>query len=117
MRYSPSLACASQINMIEDLRALDDSGIDMFHIDIMDGHYVPNLSLNLDLLKEIKSEFPSIELDVHMMVTNPMEYIDRMAEIGVEWLGFHINATNFANRTISNIKNKGMKACISYNFV
>ena len=115
MKYSPSLACASQINMIDDLKALDESKVDMFHIDVMDGHYVPNLCLNLDLVREIKREFPHIELDVHMMVSNPMDYIDRVADIGAEWFVFHINATNFAHRAISIIKSKGMKAGISIN--
>ena len=74
MLYSASLACADYLNMERDIRSLIKGGINMVHLDVMDGHYVPNLSLNLDLISRIRDTFPDIKLDVHLMVTDPMAY-------------------------------------------
>ena len=115
MKYSPSLACADQLNLERDVRELMACRMDMMHIDIMDGHYVPNLSLNPQVCQDLKSRIPSLELDVHLMVTNPMDYIERLAAMSVDWFTFQMSATNFLHRTISMIKKAGMKAGIAVN--
>ncbi|QUI22268.1 ribulose-phosphate 3-epimerase [Vallitalea pronyensis] len=115
MRLSATLACASQINMIEDIRELEKAGIDLLHIDIMDGNYVPNLSLNFRLCQEIKETFPNMALDIHMMVTNPLQYIKQAADIQAEWFTFHMHATHFPCRMIDAIKQSGMKAGVAIN--
>lgn len=115
MIYTPSLACANQLNLERDISEMIEAGIQMFHADIMDGHYVPNISLSMDTAAQVKSRFNDIKLDVHIMVENPETYIDRIRDTGAELLAFHTDATSFAYRTIQNIKNAGMKAGIVIN--
>lgn len=115
MIYTPSLACADQLNLEKDIRQLLSVGITMFHFDIMDGHYVPNLCLNVDTAKQLRERFPDIAIDAHIMVTDPDAYIDRLKDAGVDLLAFHISSTNFAHRTVTAIKQAGMKAGIVIN--
>ena len=81
----------------------------------MDGHYVPNLCFSLDGIKAIKSRFPEIVIDTHIMVTNPADYIQRLYESGAQNVAFHSDATNFSFRLIQSIHSFGMEAGIVLN--
>ena len=115
MIYTPSLACADQLNLEGDIRQLLAVGITMLHFDIMDGHYVPNLCLSVDTAKQLRERFPQVKIDAHIMVTDPDTYIGRLKDAGVDLLAFHISSTNFAHRTVTAIKQAGMRAGIVVN--
>lgn len=115
MLYSPSLACADQLALAADIRQLMDCGLNTLHVDVMDGHYVPNLCLSLDTAASIRAAFPQAVLDVHLMATNPELYIDRLRNAGADYVTFHQNATSFALRTIASIHNAGMRAGVALN--
>ena len=85
------------------------------HFDIMDGHYVDNLCLNFDIGSRIKREFPHIKLDAHMMVTNPDNYIERMDQMGVYRLAFHLDSALDPVSLIDEIRRRGIKAGIVLN--
>lgn len=87
---------------------------DMIHLDVMDGHYVPNLSFGYPLIKRIR-QLTSKPLDVHLMVTNPAEYIDRLAEIGVQWISFHQESEYHSHRLLHKIRGLGIKAGLALN--
>lgn len=105
---SPTLACADCLHLADDLREMDRAGVDFYHIDIMDGHFVPNLCLNLDTVKAIRS-VSKTPMDVHLMVTNPMDYLDRLGESGVEYTAAHIGALDDPEGFIAAVEARGMK--------
>ena len=115
MIYSPSLACADPLNLENEIIELNQCGISWIHFDIMDGHYVPNLCLNLDTAKAIKKRFPEMLLDVHIMATNPEFYIQPLSELGAKNVAFHFDATHFSFRMIRTIHSFGMQAGVVLN--
>lgn len=88
---SPTLACADWLNLQRDIEIMDRAGVDYYHIDIMDGHYVPNLCFNLDILRALR-RISATPVDVHLMVTNPMNYIERLSDLKVELACTHIDS-------------------------
>lgn len=103
------------LDMREQLDQLVAGGTRYFHIDLMDGHYVPNLCMPIELVSQLKQAYPQVSMDIHMMVTNPGDYIERLRAAGADYVSFHTDSTAFVRRTLANIRNAGMKAGIIIN--
>ncbi len=115
MINSASIVNVSFLDMKKELDELVAGGTRYFHIDLMDGHYVPNLCMPVKLIQELKQAYPQVGMDVHIMVTDPSAYIQRLKEAGAEYVAFHTDSTSFVRRTINEIHGAGMKAGIVVN--
>jgi len=114
VKYSASLMCANYLNIEEDVKKLDKAKIDYFHIDIMDGHYVPNLAMNLNMIEKLK-EITNTPVDVHLMVDNPKEYIKNLANLKAEYVSFHFSVSDYPLRLIDSFKEEEIKIGIAIN--
>lgn len=110
----PSILSADFANLERDIKELEGMGIDSFHIDVMDGNFVPNISLGFPVIESIRKISKST-FDVHLMMSNPDKYIEKFCDCGADMLSFHIEATNHADRLIQVIKSKDKKAGIVLN--
>lgn len=111
---SASLMCADLTRLIDSIKELEKADIDYLHIDIMDGAFVPNITLGFDLINAIKS-VTDIPLDIHMMVNEPSKFIDRMNLTEKDILCVHYESEIHVHRTLEMIKNKGCKAGLALN--
>lgn len=107
-----TLACSNYLRLEEDVRALDKGGSDWFHIDIMDGHFVPNLCLNFDMVKAIRG-ISSTPMDVHLMVKNPMDYVEIMARNHIEAACTHLDTENSIEKFLDALEKNGIKKGIA----
>ena len=113
-KIAPSILAANFGNLDKDCLMVNNSMADWFHIDVMDGLFVPNISYGMPVIKSIK-KIASKPLDVHLMIVNPDRYINTFKEIGADILTVHYEACNHLHRTISAIKESGMKAGVAIN--
>ncbi len=111
----PSILSADFVNLGRDVSLMVDSGLRMLHIDVMDGHFVPNLAIGPGILRSLKKHFPDIIYSVHLMVEEPQRYIDMFADAGADIITVHVEAENHLDRAISYIKDKGLLAGVSLN--
>ncbi len=111
---APSLLSADFGNLQDDIEMVNQSRADWFHLDIMDGIFVPNISFGFPVIKTIKAHARK-PLDVHLMIIEPDRYINTFAEAGADILTVHYEACNHLHRTLQNIREHGMKAGISLN--
>ena len=114
IKVSPSILAADFGNIERECNLIDKSGADWFHLDVMDGIFVPNISFGIPVVKAIR-KMTSKPLDVHLMITEPERYIEKFIEIGSDIISFHIEATNKLEENISLIKSKNVKVGIAIN--
>ncbi len=111
---SPSLLSANFLHLGRDIEKINESRADWFHLDIMDGVFVPNLSYGLPVVSAIKQAARK-PLDVHLMIVQPERYIDAFRQAGADILTVHLEACMHLHRTLQSIRNAGMKAGVALN--
>src|SRR5271169_1289597 len=98
----------------EEIKAVEASGADMLHLDVMDGHFVPNLTIGPAIVEAIRKS-TALPLDVHLMIDNPDRFLDDFIKAGADYLTVHVEASVHLHRIVQYIKNKGVKAGVSLN--
>ena len=111
-KIAPSILSANFLKLEEEIRATEVSGADMLHIDIMDGHFVPNITIGPFIVESIQ-KITSLPLDVHLMIENPDSYLRDFVQAGADFLTVHYEATVHLHRTIQLIKEHDIKAGVS----
>ncbi|UKS67093.1 ribulose-phosphate 3-epimerase [Rossellomorea marisflavi] len=114
MKIAPSILSADFSKLGEDIREVDAGGADYIHVDVMDGHFVPNITLGPPIVKAIRP-ITGLPLDVHLMISEPAKYVDAFADAGADYITVHVEADPHIHRTIQLIKNRGVKAGVVLN--
>jgi ribulose-phosphate 3-epimerase len=111
---APSILSADGSRLGEEIAAVEAAGADWLHLDVMDGHFVPNITIGPGLIKSLRKT-TSMPFDVHLMIENPERYVDDFVKAGADWLTVHVEATVHLHRLIGLIHEKGIKAGVSLN--
>ncbi|MEN9281872.1 MAG: hypothetical protein RL594_807 [Bacteroidota bacterium] len=114
VRIAPSLLAADMLNLERDVRACEEAGADILHVDVMDGHFVPPITFGPAFVERLK-RITSLPLDVHLMVTNPDHQVEQFAVAGADWISVHAEVTPHLHRTLHRIKSLGCKAGVVLN--
>ena len=112
IKIAPSILAADLIDIKKEVELVDESGAEYIHIDIMDGHYVPNITFGPNIVKSLRPVTNKV-LDVHLMISPVAKYIDSFIEAGADMISFHPEADETSNDIIKQIKYKNCKVGIS----
>ena len=108
IQIAPSILSADFCRLGEEIRAVDKADADVIHVDVMDGNFVPNITIG-PLVVQAARAVTLKELDVHLMIANADNFIDAFAAAGADWITVHVEACNHLHRTVSRIKELGKK--------
>lgn len=112
VKISASLDCANYLTLLEDVRKLERGGVDMLHIDVMDGVFVPNFAIGTNLLKKLRPQ-TSLFFDVHLMVVNPEAHFSLFANLGADSLTFHAEGNPRLHHLVAAVKRLGKKVGVA----
>jgi ribulose-phosphate 3-epimerase len=113
-KLSASILSADFGCLAEQIHLAEQAGVDWIHVDVMDGHFVPNITIGPAVTEAIRKA-TKLPLDVHLMIENPERYLKDFVDAGADWLGIHVEATVHLERLIQNIKELGAKATVTLN--
>lgn len=114
VKIAPSILSADFSKLGEEILAVEKAGADYIHVDVMDGHFVPNITIGPLIVSAIRP-ITKLPLDVHLMIENPIQYIEAFAKAGADYLTVHVEADRHLHRTIQKIKSLGVKAGVVLN--
>jgi ribulose-phosphate 3-epimerase len=114
VKIAPSILSANFTRLEEEIRAVEAAGADYIHVDVMDGHFVPNLTIGPPVVKAVR-KVTGLPLDVHLMIENPSAFISEFVQAGSDILTVHAEACTHLHRTVQQIKDSGIKAGVALN--
>ncbi|SHH09571.1 ribulose-phosphate 3-epimerase [Tepidibacter thalassicus] len=114
IKLAPSILSADFARLLEDVKKVENAGCEYLHIDVMDGHFVPNITLGPAIVKSLRKDVNMV-FDVHLMIENPDMYIKSFVDAGADIITVHQEACIHLHRTIQNIKSLGVKAAVALN--
>jgi len=114
IQLAPSILSADFAHLAEQVRAAAEGGATVIHVDVMDGHFVPNITIGPPVVKSLR-KVTALPLDCHLMIENPDQYIPDFAAAGADWISVHQEASRHLNRTLTHIKDHGVLAGVVIN--
>jgi ribulose-phosphate 3-epimerase len=113
-KIAPSILSADFTRLGDEIRAVEKAGADYIHIDVMDGHFVPNITIG-PLIVEAARQATQLPLDVHLMISDPNKYVEDFRKAGADIITVHVEAVNHLHRSIQQVKSTGARAAVSLN--
>lgn len=114
VKIAPSILSSDFLRLGEEIKAVERAGADFVHLDVMDGHFVPNITIGPDIVKAVE-RVTDLPLDVHLMITDPEDYLEEFVRSGADYLTVHVEAQVHLHRTVTRIRELGAKAGVSLN--
>lgn len=114
VKLAPSILSADFSRLLEHVKEVEEAGVEYLHVDVMDGHFVPNISFGAPILMSLKGK-TNLFVDVHLMIENPDQYVETFVKAGADLLNVHIEACPHIHRTLQLIKSYGIKSGVTLN--
>ena len=114
IEIAPSILSADFARLAQEIEKVEGAGADLIHLDIMDGHFVPNMTIGLPVVTSIR-KITRLPLDAHLMIDNPGQYLDDFIEAGINWLSVHVEADVHLERTLQHLRQHGVRSGVALN--